>query len=148
MIMCLYTEGNMQSSSRKYLAALALFVLGFALALGVGWWWFGRPPEPPAAGARSDGVVREADMAAFLQAARKNDFQTLKDEGDRLFKPGVRVVDSAGLFSQYAVNSFPPYTVYALHTFNGPDITRRVLLTLDDKERVESFMAEEMTVIQ
>ncbi|MCC8190645.1 MAG: hypothetical protein LIP77_08430 [Planctomycetes bacterium] len=129
---------------RWFAVALALV---FALALGLGWLLFApsRPPASPTTAA-STGSVDEERLAAFLAAARQADYGRLRDLGEELFLPGVRIPDSRRRLEDYATNSFVPYSVYVLFTSIEPDRTRRVLLTLDEEERVVSFLAEEMAI--
>lgn len=138
----------MTSKKRNYLGAALLFLLGFALALGAAWWWFGKDAVTTAQTVADGPVLREGELEGFFQAVDKSDYPAIKELGEALFVPGVRLADAARLLAPYAVNSFPPYSVYALYTFNNADLTRRVLLTLDDRDRVESFLAEEMAVIK
>ena len=138
----------MTSKKHKYLGAAFLFLLGFALALGAAWWWFGKDAAAPAQTVADGPVLHESELEGFFQAVAKGDYPAIKESGEALFLPGVRLADAARLLEPYAVNSFPPYAVYALYTFNNPDLTRRVLLTLDERDRVESFLAEEMAVIK
>ena len=63
-------------------------------------------------------------------------------------KPGAAIPDHARRFADYETNSVPPYAVYAFFIENTPDRTRRVLLTVDQGGAIDSFMAEEMKVIQ
>jgi hypothetical protein len=125
-----------------------VFLLGFVMAMGAGWWWFGRNAAAPAPVAGDGPALRADELEGFFRTVAEGDYPAIKERGEALFRPGARVADADRLLAPYAVNSFPPYTVYALYTFNNPDLTRRVLLTLDEGDRVESFLAEEMAVIK
>ena len=135
-------------NKRKYAGAILLFLLGFAVAMVAGWWWFGKNAAVPAQTAPDGPVLRGDELESFFQTVAEGDYSAIKERGEALFHPGARVAEAERLLAPYAVNSFPPYTVYALYTFNNPDLTRRVLLTLDEQDRVESFLAEEMAVIK
>ncbi|MDR1745645.1 MAG: hypothetical protein LBS30_07830 [Planctomycetota bacterium] len=127
---------------KKYLLPAALFVLGFAVAFAI----MRSPPETPAAGGAD--ALQTAELREFLRAVSGGDFPAMKELGERLFVKGRKIEDAGKAFAGYETNSVPPYTVYALHAENAPDAARRVLLTLDGDGRVESFLAEEMTVVQ
>ncbi|MCD8349415.1 MAG: hypothetical protein LUC93_02220 [Planctomycetaceae bacterium] len=125
---------------------ILLFLGGFAVALAAGWWLFGSGTRQEQA-ARVE-TLREADLNELLAAVESGDYHDIKRLGEAMLKPGTRVAEGERMFAPYAVNSLPPYSVYALYTYNDPDRTRRVLLTLGDDGRVESFLAEEMAVIK
>lgn len=93
-----------------------------------------------------DAVEREG-MTRFLEAAKSGDFTAMQNEGSRIFTPGKVIPDSTVLLAPYRVNSHPPYQVYAFLTENTDKATRRVLLTMDERDRIESFLAEEMAVV-
>lgn len=135
----------------------AVFVLAFAAAFLLAWIWLRRePPLPPApvpppsvaTPAPPARTLGRADLKDFFQAAADGDFAALRDRGEKLFVAGTRVPDSAGLFSEYAANSYPPYAVYAFLTRVADGKSVRVLLTMDAEDRVVSFMAEETAIVQ
>ncbi len=125
-----------------------LFLGGFAVALAAGWWLFGAQARQEHETAVRVETIREADLNELLAAVESGDYHDIKRLGEAMLTPGTRVADGERMFAPYAVNSLPPYSVYALYTYNDPDRTRRVLLTLGDDGRVESFLAEEMAVIK
>ena len=132
----------MKYNMKKSLLPAALFVLGFAAALVV----MRQPPESPSTGGAD--AVRAAELREFLSAVADGDFPAMRELGGRLFVKGRTVEDAGKAFAEYETNSVPPYTVYAFYTDNAPDAARRVLLTLDSGGGVESFLAEEMTIVR
>lgn len=139
---------------KQYLVLALVFALGFAAAVVLV-----RPssaeaptqPEATATAARETGpesVLRTEDVRDFFKAVTGRDFAAMAAVGERTFVRGARVENADKLLSGYETNSFPPFTVYALYVENMPEKTRRVLLTLDKEDRVESFLAEEMTIIK
>lgn len=143
----------MREKNRFFYVGLAL---GFILAFIV--FWFAMPYLQKMAGPQPAGENRTVsaqpaanqareEMAHFLQAAEAGDFETMRTEGRRIFTPGRAFPDSAAALAPYKVNSYPPYVVYAFMTENAENTTRRVLLTMDDHDKVESFLAEEMAVV-
>lgn len=148
----------MGQKNRFFYIGMALgFVLAFAIL------WFAMPlmqqymqkmaGEQPAVEQQVAPVVPAPDaveqdgMTRFLKAAADGDFAVMQSEGRRIFTPGKAIPDSAALLAPYQVNSHPPYLVYAFLTENTEKATRRVLLTMDGQDRVESFLAEEMAVV-
>lgn len=140
----------MNYTTKKYLVLALFFLLGFALAVALGHVLpkavsvapMESTPEKPSQ------TVDAAGLERFLDAARRGDYQTMANDGGEVFWKGVHIPDSKNLFKDYEANSFPPYTVYAFYSQGSNEKVRRVLLTMDEKERVESFLAEEMTVLQ
>lgn len=136
-----------KSGAGKMAAVVALtFVAAFALA----WLLFGnaKPPaevEPEAPPAK---VIGEAEVKEFLDAVEAEDFAAMTRIGTGLFKKGDKIPDRARLFGDHAVESFPPFQVYAFMTHASDKEIRRVLLTIDENDLVESFMAEEMPVVR
>lgn len=129
-------------------AASVAFVLAFFLA----WVLFGsskggavKEEEPPAP---QNKTLGEADLEPFLAAARSRDFKAMSAIGKELFRKGDDIPDRELLFAEYAVDSFPPYQVYAFLTSNTGEYVYRVMLTVTDDNKVESFMAEEMPVVK
>lgn len=138
----------MNMSKKNYLFLALFFLLGVIAALAADR-VFLRPSREAEAAVRMDpGTVNRSALADFLDAAKRKDYEAMGKKGDEVFRKGVLVPDSGELFKDYAANSYPPYTVYAFYSEGSDDRVRRVLLTLDAEERVESFLAEEMTVIQ
>lgn len=136
-----------KSGTGKMAVVIALtFVAAFALA----WLLFGntKPPaqtEPEAPPAK---VIGEAEVKEFLAAVEAEDFAAMTRIGSDLFKKGDKIPDRTRLFGDHAVESFPPFQVYAFMTHASNKEIRRVLLTIDENDQVESFMAEEMPVVQ
>lgn len=134
--------------TKRYLGAACLAVLVVAAAFALGRYTSGGtvpPTAPETAGAES---VNAADVREFMQAVSRRDFAAMERLGEKAFVKGRAVENVDDVLAGYETNSFPPYTVYALFTDNTADATRRVLLTLDADNRVESFMAEEMAIIK
>ncbi len=92
--------------------------------------------------------VRDGDVARFLVAVAAGDFDAMRDIGGRTFWKGVVIPDHAERFGGYATNSLPPYTVYAFYVELGETRGRRVMLTVDADGVVDSFMAEEMKIVE
>ncbi len=92
--------------------------------------------------------VRDEDVARFLDAATAGDYDAMRDIGNRTFRKGVVIADHAERFDGYATNSLPPYTVYAFYVELGETRGRRVMLTVDADGVVDSFMAEEMKIVE
>lgn len=134
---------------KQYLILALVFALGFAAAVVLI-----RPPAAgaaapsPAAGAIPATVIRADGLGSFFQAVKRGDFAAMAELGERAFVRGSRVENAGAVLSGYETNSFPPFTVYALFVENTTDKTRRVLLTLDKDDKVESFLAEEMSIIK
>lgn len=136
----------MNDKNKKFLYWGLLFCMGLGAAFMAGRLFPGKWPPAPAA-AKPAGVDRNA-VARFLEAAKRGDYAEMAKTGDRVFPRGAKVAKSGELFKEYEANSFPPYTVYAFYSEGSDERVRRVLLTLDGEERVESFLAEEMAVVQ
>lgn len=141
---------NKKNGDAVKLAAVA--AAAFALAFVLAWLMFGagqsgavREEEPPTRPGRTLG---EAEMKPFLDAARSGDFKAMAAAGGELFIKGDVIPDRESLFAEYAVDSFPPFQVYAFYTAAAGGYVYRVLLTLDENNKVESFMAEEMPVVK
>lgn len=135
---------------KQYLVLALVFALGFAAALAfVRPHSAGAPGRPPeAAAAAGPEAPRTGEQREFFQAVAKGDFVAMAALGERAFVRGGSVENAAAVLAGYETNSFPPFTVYALYVENAPDKTRRVLLTLDKDGKVESFLAEEMSIIR
>jgi hypothetical protein len=121
-------------------------VLAFVAAFGLAWYLFAPPPAPVESAPAVGRLLGEGEIESFLSLVRTADFQAIAQAGQELFHPGDRVASNAQ-FAFYEVGSYPPYQVYAFFTTATPEWVRRILLTLDEGGRVESFMAEEMPVI-
>ncbi|MCC8165444.1 MAG: hypothetical protein LIQ31_04695 [Planctomycetes bacterium] len=130
-------------------AAMAgCFILGLAVMYAVG--GFGgrdrAAPEVP------DTVVtvpvRDDDVAQFLGAVEAGDYGAMRDIGGRTFRKGVIITNHAERFGDYATNSLPPYAVYAFYIDLNVASGRRVMLTVDADGVVDSFMAEEMKIVE
>ena len=134
---------------KRYLAAAALFLAGFAAAFSLALWLLPQRGAPDASVAAMDSrTIRPDDLLGFFQAVARKDFPAMAKSGERVFVQGDKIENAGKTLAGYETNSFPPHTVYAFFSENLPDKTRRVLLTLDGDDRVTSFMAEEMSVIQ
>lgn len=127
-----------------------IFCAGFIAAFLVALVVLGRGDDDsmriPAAVTQRD--LAAADMDGFFDAASRGDFAAMSGIGRTLFTPGRKIPDAERVFAGYETSSYPPHTVYAFFTESAEDKVRRVLLTLDENDRVESFMAEEMSIIQ
>lgn len=135
----------MYEKYKKYLLLVACFAVGFALAMTLG----RKSPVPESAAQPTAPLpVDQKDLADFLVAAERSDYQAMKQQGDKIFQKGRPVPDAEKIFHDYAANSFPPFTVYAFLSEGDDNRVRRVLLTLDADKRVESFLAEEMAVVK
>ncbi len=137
---------------RKYLTLAGVFVLAFVLAFGLAWALFRQEGAPaPAAGqtaAAPARTLKPEDLKEFLQAVEAGDYIAVRDRGEKLFVEGTNIPGSAGLFSAYATNSYPPNAVYSFLSEIGGGTTRRVMLTIDQEDKVVSFMAEEMNIVK
>lgn len=133
----------MNEKNKKYLTLALFFLLGVAVAVLAGRFLSTPPPAQPVA-VPSD----PAAVARFLEAAERSDYALMAKTGEAAFPKGSVFPDAEKLFKDYASNSFPPYTVYAFYSEGSNERVRRVLLTLDGDKRVESFLAEEMNVVQ
>lgn len=138
----------MNKTWKKYIIMVVAFALGFAVALAIGR-GSSRPTEQSAVTTAPEqpGVVNPTGLAAFLAAAEKGDYPEMEKSGPELFAKGVEIPDAPERFKEYEANSYPPYTVYAFYSQGSNEHVRRVLLTLDGSNRVESFLAEEMAVV-
>lgn len=121
---------------------LAAFILAFVLA----WALFSpsRPPEPPPPPPAR--TLSAADMKDFLQAVENSDYARMSAIGTEIFAEGNIIPDSKTMFAEYETTSYPPHTVYAFYSMIGEDKTQRVLLTMDEENKVASFLAEEMAI--
>lgn len=128
------------------IVAALCFVAGFAIAFPVAWILFTPAAQTDAAGPARVDAISAGEMKEFLRAAESGDFAVMRDHGDGIFREGKTIPNAGSLFARFEANSFPPYSVYAFFTSSDPDMTRRVILTLDDQGKVVSFMAEEMVV--
>ena len=119
------------SGKRRLVAVLAgIFILVFGLT-----WFLSRWSD-------------RGETEAFVQAVLRNDFFAMRDIGKNIFRRGADARAIVGLLAGREANSLPPYKVYVLHHGAMDGKISRVLLTLDDDDRVVSFVAEEMSVIQ
>ncbi len=128
---------------RRLLYTALAFVCGFALAMLAAKYYFERNAVQEAPVYRT---LSKDDVAPVLAAADAGDYAQLAALGQELFTPGTKIPDSAVLFDDYAVASFAPHQVYALLTELGGETSRRVLLTMNEDDSVESFMAEETEI--
>lgn len=135
----------MNTTWKKILIMAVAFGLGFAVAIAIGRKSLFSPES--AVVSALPGEVDAADLALFLAAAGKGDYAAMSKDGPDLFSKGVLISDAPDRFKDYESNSFPPYTVYAFYSQGSDEMVRRVLLTLDEDNRVESFIAEEMAVL-
>ncbi len=156
----------MSENSRWFLRLFFCLVLAF----GFGWYTArylvrpsaisnpppaGEAPEatadsPPSGGGRPVKTIGadSPGMREFLAAVKAGDFEAMRKLGGELFPKGAAVPDARRLFPGYEANNIPPYRVFAFLSDQGREQARRVMLTLDGENRVESFMAEEMPVVK
>lgn len=138
----------MNTPWKKYLFIVIAFALGFAAALVIGRKTSQSGKEDASLVAPTQpGLIDPAGLVAFLAAAKKGDYAVMEKSGSALFAKGAQIPNAPEQFKEYEANSFPPYTVYAFYSQGSSERVRRVLLTLDENNRVESFLAEEMTVV-
>ncbi len=140
---------------KKYAAIVAVtFIAAFIIA-----WLVFRPGPQPARAVREieqDGqeasvpgkTIDAAGLGDFLKAAETGDYPAMAEIGGKLFVKGDTIPDHKRLLSSYAVDGFPPYQVYKFYSATTDTRIYRVLLTMDDNNTVESFMAEEMPVVR
>lgn len=147
---------------RARLPLAGAFAAVFLLAFGLAWLLFRRDapsPEPTSASGPAAAAAVAAptiperrlspeDLREFFAAAESGDFSVMRRLGSELFTEGAVIPDSAGLLNRYAVNGIPPNQVYAFLVSLEQTSTRRVMLVMDEKDRVVSFLAEEMNVVQ
>ncbi|MDR0363395.1 MAG: hypothetical protein LBJ46_12050 [Planctomycetota bacterium] len=128
-----------------WIASGLLAAGSFALAFALAWHLFGRPPAGPGAPPARDIAV--AELAPFLEAARAGDYPRMAELGSALFTEGSRILGRETALDGYAVDGFPPHRVYAFYAAHKDGAVYRVLLTLDAEDRVASFLAEDMPVV-
>lgn len=130
----------------KLLVPALCFIVGFAAAFPVA--WMIHAPSAPRVSAPTEraGMIARGEVEMFLQAVDVGDFAAMRDRGGEIFREGRKMADAKSIFSRFEANSIPPYAVYAFFTRSDPDMTRRIMLTLDGDDAVVSFMAEEMAV--
>lgn len=131
---------------------IPLFLAAFGLAFGLAWLLFrADPAQPPVAEAgakKAEPPLTAEQMAPFLRAADGNDIEAMFRLGPELFAKGRTIADRKEALTGYETNSFPPYQVYAFYAGIREDKVYRVLLTTDEDDRVESFLAEAMPIEQ
>lgn len=129
-----------------------LFLAAFGLAFCLAWLLFRADPESrPAAVAEVETEKVEPPLTAeqiapFLRAADEKDLETMFLLGPELFAKGRAIVDRKDALAEYETNSFPPYQVYAFYAGIRENKVYRVLLTTDEDDKVESFLAEAMPI--
>ncbi len=128
---------------RRVLYTSIAFICGFVIAMAAAKAYFENKTASNAPAART---LAASDIAPILAAADAAKYEELERLGEELFVPGTKIPDSAALFGDYAVASFAPHHVYALMTQLGGEASRRVLLTMNEDDTVESFMAEETPI--
>lgn len=134
----------MGHNKKTYLINAAFFIAGLlAAAIAT---WFVSAPDTTVSGERQ--IIPAAETSAFLDTLGNRDFTAIREAGSRLFREGATVAEADALLSPYAVNGFPPHSVYMLFARNAPDASQRILLTLDESGSVISFMAEETVVTE
>ena len=121
-------------------------LVAFASAFFLAWLLFAPPKETPPPPPPPARTLTGDDMRDFFQAVGKEDYGRMSDLGRDLFKEGTIIPDSVAKFAEYETTSYPPHMVYAFYSFIGGDKARRVLLTMDEGDRVVSFLAEEMEI--
>lgn len=141
---------NMELFKQRMTYAIILAVL--AATIGVRHAFFaGAAPNGRGAGNLRRSYAGEVDpgkLSGFLAAAEAGNFAAMRRQGMLLFTEDVKIPDAKEALARYVTASQPPYTVYRFHAEDLPDKTRRVLLTLDGRNRVVSFIAEEMAVAE
>ena len=149
------TSSNGTGAEKKRMLVMVLvFAAGFAAALAIAVLFMrpGATPSRPVKEVVADpgaGVtLGEAELAEFFQAAESSDFEAMDRLGRELFKAGATVADRERLLAEYETTSYPPHTVYAFSTEIRDDAIHRVLLTLDDNDKVVSFLSEKMEIVK
>lgn len=124
---------------------LAAFALAFLLA----WLLFAPPAPEPTPAPPPPKTLAVADVDAFLQAVNKNDYTQIRELGSAAFTENTTVPDGKQRFTEFETTSYSPNTtVYSFHSGIDGEKARRILLTLDDNNRVVSFLAEEMAIVK
>ncbi|MDR2391747.1 MAG: hypothetical protein LBE84_08735 [Planctomycetota bacterium] len=143
-------ENGTNGGRRLWLALAGIFVLAFAIAFGLAWLLLNPAAPAKETGQPEDRVhrVTAAEAEAFARAVGRGDFSAMRDIGKSIFRRGADATAAVGPLADHAASSLPPYRVYALHHEAMDGKILRVLLTLDDDDRVVSFVAEETSVIQ
>ena len=118
------------------------FVLAFALA-----WLIFRPTAPSESAMAAAVILPPDQVRDFLAAVGRNDFAAMRNFGERLFRPGAALGSAEADLTEYETNGFPPQRVFLFHSGNGEGNIRRVILTLDNSNRVLSFLAEETRIV-
>ena len=132
---------------------IVLFLAAFGCAFILAWWLFSSPVTVPVSpeveAAPPPRSLKEDDIAEFFGAVVEEDYAAMARIGKELFEPGALIPDHKQLFIEYETASFPPYQVYAFYTKNKDNVVYRVLLTVDEEvNKVESFLAEDMPIVQ
>lgn len=146
------TVQSPEPQPRRLGLLILLFVAAFGLAFGLAWLLFRADPAsaPPAAAQaeteKVDPPLTAEQIAPFLRAADEKDLDTMFRLGPELFGKGRTIVDRKDALAEYETNSFPPYQVYAFYAGIRENKVYRVLLTTDEDDKVESFLAEAMPI--
>lgn len=137
----------------RFLTTTIVFVSAFALAFLLAWLIFspGSGDQPPAAIGGGEPTaaaptLTEADLKPFFEAVANGDFEEMDRLGGQLFQKDAHLPDSKTILAEYETNSFPPHLVYVFYSDTKDDTIYRVLLTMDENNRVASFMAEDMPI--
>ncbi len=130
--------------NKKNLLLAGAFILGFALAAFLLHLTSGESGALRAA--RDVTTITPDELRDFFQAVEAGDFPAMASLGKKVFVHGRKIADAEKTLAGYQTNSLPPYTVYALYIAGTPEKTSRVMLALDQDDRIESFLAEEMPV--
>lgn len=131
------------------------FVVTFVVAFALAWLLFGSGRGSAPQGQTEEQEAPPArtltpdDLQDFLAAVEAADFNTMSRLGKRVFKKGDLIPNYESLFAEYALDGFPPFSVFGFYTVGTTEAVYRVILTVNSEDNsVESFMAEEMPVVQ
>lgn len=137
--------GNGGSATGKL---ATVFLSAFTLAFLLAWLLFRPAPVPLPAEPAPAAVLAGPDLDEFFRAVARGDYDGMSRLGNGLFEKGVTVRDADRVFAGFEVNGYPPYRVFAFFADHAGDRLYRVMLTLDENDKVESFMAEDTRIIQ
>jgi|GEM_PF-2133253 hypothetical protein len=132
------------------------FVVTFVVAFALAWLLFGAGQgsgSPAQNEAEQDApparTLSPDEFRDFLTAVEAADFNAMSRLGKQVFKKGDLIPNYENLFAEYALDGFPPFNVFGFYTVGTSEAVYRVILTMNSEDNsVESFMAEEMPVIQ
>ena len=89
----------------------------------------------------------DENVANGVKAYKDNGCDALITLGGELFPVGRAIANRTAVLEDYETTSYPPYQVYAFYSGIRDSVLRRVLLTVDENDKVVSFLAEEMPVV-